>query len=135
MQNPFYQTKPVTWTIDFDLNHSPSNKHLLTIVCSGRYAHAKVILNGKKIGKLNVSVGPHHVRTCPYGELVKKEFKISPELLKTGKNIIELTFDSSKKVKEGWDEAPAATHNLKWTSWLAYDFIRLEELTPEVTLN
>jgi HEAT repeat protein len=120
--------KPITWTIDFDLDELPSSEYLLTIVCAGRSAHAKVILNGQEIGKLDVSIGGNHARTSPYGELVQKELSIAPELLKTGRNSIELTFDLSVKIEEGLTEAPAVTQHLRWTSWLVYDFIRLEKL-------
>ncbi len=121
--------KAITWTIDFEVDKSPVNNYLLTIMCSGRYANAKVLINGSLIGELDVSVGAHHARTCPYGELVRKEFEIVPEVMREGKNTIHLTFDSSKKIGLGQYEAPEATHNRRWTSWLVYDFIRLEEVS------
>ena len=114
--------KPITWTIDFDLQELPARQALLSIMCSGRAAHAEVILNGKKIGDLKVSIGVHHVRTAPYGELVLKEYTISPAQLIRGKNTIQLTF------AQGLAENDAARerHFKRWTSWLAYDFLRFE---------
>jgi rhamnogalacturonan endolyase len=122
--------KATTWTIDFDLNERAASSYLLTIMCSGRNANAKVLVNGKPVGDLSVSIGVHHARTVPYGEQVRKEFTIPVEYLQGGKNLIHLTFDTAKAARVGAHEAPEATHNRNWTSWISYDFIRFEALNP-----
>lgn len=115
---------PTTWTIDFDIDELPKNEALFTIACAGRGAKAFVLLNGEKLGALNVSYnGSQHVRTHPYGEIVRRKYEIQPEQFRKGKNTIQLTFSKAKSNNKEIDE-----HFKNWNTWLAYDFLRLEEV-------
>jgi HEAT repeat protein len=121
--------KPTTWTIDFQIDELPKAKTLLTIACAGRGAKAFVMLNSEKLGNLNVSyMGVQHVRTHPYGEMVLREYEIDPEKLNRGTNTIELTFSLAKSKGELVESVVSGKRFRNWTSWLSYDFIRLEEM-------
>ena len=120
------QWKPTTWTINFDLNKEADSDGLLTIVCIGRYAEMDVIVNDNKVGEIEIMqrrIGAN-IRSAPYDELYHKEFKVDKELLNEGRNSILLTFDKNIN-----DESDASElHFKKWTSYMAYDFIRFEML-------
>ncbi len=121
--------KPTTWTVNFNMEELSDKDGLLTVVCIGRYAEMDVIINGTKIGDITIMarrIGAH-LRSAPYDELYHKEFMIDKNLLKKGKNSIQLTF---AKVLDG-DKSASELHFEKWTSYMAYDFIRFELLSNQ----
>ena len=124
---------PTTWNIHFNLADAPTGYPVLTLVCGGRYARMNVFANGQKIGSIHTNVGLQLVRTAPYGELIIRNFNFSRRLLHKGKNIISLSFASSVPGNEihgiyratlaGGKVARKVRQN--WTSFMAYDCIRL----------
>jgi len=119
------ENHPVVWEIEFDLEE-PSEAYLFTVVCGGRNASVDVLVNGTKIGTLDPAVGQHHIRTCPFGEQALRQFVIPGSLLQKGKNEIRLAFpDFDVKKDRSLD-----LHFQQWTKYIAYDFLRLEELPP-----
>jgi HEAT repeat protein len=113
------EAKPTAWKIRFDIESIPDAELLLSIMCSGRGAKAKVFLNDFKLGDLAVDIGSHHARTAPVGETVCRKYRISPEQIRVGRNTLEISFAGS-------DTDSETQFFQSWTSWLCYDFIQLE---------
>ncbi len=117
---------PTTWNIDFKLKKVPAGSPVLTLVCGGRYASLNVFANGHKIGHIHTNIGLQYVRTAPYGELIMENFHFPRKLLKAGNNTVSLSFASalpgSGKI--------ARKVRANWTSFMAYDCIRLSMGKP-----
>ncbi|MEZ5275340.1 MAG: DUF1961 family protein [Opitutaceae bacterium] len=113
------EDRATSWTISFTLESIPDAECLLSIMCSGRSARAQLILNGEKLGDLNVNIGTHHVRTSPIGETVCREYRVDPARLKQGRNRLEISFSKGTGHEDD-------LHFQQWTSWLCYDFIQME---------
>lgn len=118
------ETASTSWKISFDMQAVPDTGALLSIMCSGRKANARILLNGEPLGDLVVDIGSHHARTAPVGETVCRKYRILPGQLVEGQNTLELTF-----IKPGRKAETQVSQN--WTSWLCYDFLQLEVLEPE----
>ena len=93
---------------------NPANRHILD-------PHG--VRGDRQLGNLNAKIGGQHVRTPPYGEMVLRKFEVDGELLKTGKNKIELTYDMKKK-----SGGKYSGQMKSWGNFIAYDFIRFEEI-------
>ena len=115
---------PTTWTISFEMEAPPEAEALLSIMCSGRGAKARVLLNKTVLGELTVDIGNQHARTAPVGETVCRKYTLSPDLFRPGTNQLEISFASDNERSE-------TQFFQNWTHWLCYDFLQLEILEPE----
>lgn len=120
------EDEPIRWTIEFELGQAPSGEYLFTVVCGGRHNPVyEVLLNGEKVGVIDPKVGWHHIRTCPIGEQALREIVIPAEKMRQGTNTLVLAppaFDAiSEQVNHLWYQ--------QWSRYIAYDFLRLEQIT------
>lgn len=119
------EKEPTTSVINFDFNASIQGKPLLTVVAGGRSVNMEVLINGKIIGDLKIAdIGLQHIRTAPYGELTVNRYSFDRSLLKSGNNQVRLRFLGAGSATEEAKE----WHYQSWTSYIAYDFIRMEML-------
>lgn len=131
---------PTTWNIRFNLKAIPAGSPVLTIVCGGRYARLNVFANGHLIGHIHTNIGLQYIRTAPYGELIIKNFRFRRRWLRAGKNIISLSFSSHlpggfvKGIYRATLVKRAVGRKVRanWTSFMAYDCIRLSMSTHPV---
>ncbi len=105
--------KPTTNTINFELKEIPKGEVVLMTAAGGRGPKIDVIMNDQKIAHWSINVGPHILRSAPYGGITGREVVVPKECLKVGNNVLQLSF-GEKEIRN-------------WTSQIQYDYIRLEE--------
>jgi len=117
------ESKPTSAVVRFDFDASVPGDPVLTVVAGGRGVSMEILMNGEKIGDLEIqNIGLQHIRTVPYGELTVHRFEFDRSLLREGSNQVTLRFVG----RGGLTEEDKQWSYHKWTSYIAYDFIRLE---------
>ncbi len=117
------EKQPTSAVISFDFDPAVPGNPLLTVVAGGRGTKLEILVNDEKVGDLNIKdIGLQHVRTAPYGELTVHRYSFDRALLQAGNNKVTLRFlgagQKTAEMKE-W-------HYQKWTSFISYDFLRME---------
>jgi rhamnogalacturonan endolyase len=117
------EEEPTSAGITFEFDASIPGDPLLTVVAGGRSVSMDILINGKKIGDLKITrIGLQHIRTVPFGELTVHKYPFDRSLLQTGANQLTLRFAGAGEATEETKQ----WNYPKWTSYIAYDFIRLE---------
>jgi rhamnogalacturonan endolyase len=106
------ESEPTSAVVTFDVDSSLPGDPVLTVVAGGRSARMEVLVNAEKIGDLRIdNIGLQHIRTVPYGELTVHRYSFDRALLQQQGNRLTLRFAGGRQA---------------WTSYIAYDFLRME---------
>jgi len=117
------EKEPTSAGISFDFDPSIPGDPLLTVVAGGRSVSMEILINDKKIGDLKIArIGLQHIRTSPNGELTVHKYSFDRSLLQAGDNQLTLRFAGAGEATEETKQ----WNYPKWTSYIAYDFIRME---------
>ena len=106
------ESEPTSAVVTFDVDLALPGDPVLTVVAGGRGARMEVLVNAEKIGDVRIdNIGLQHIRTVPYGELTVHRYGFDRSLLQEEGNRLTLRFAGARQA---------------WTSYIAYDFLRME---------
>lgn len=117
------ESKPTSAVIRFEFDPSVSGNPVLTVVAGGRGVNMEILVNGQTLGDLKIAnIGLQHIRSVPYGELTVHRYGFDRSVLRSGSNQVTLRFVG----RGGVTEEDKQWSYEKWTSYIAYDFLRME---------
>jgi rhamnogalacturonan endolyase len=112
------ESKPVEWTVQFDLVKPPKGEAFLTIAtCSTRDVTMEVLVNHVKVGVMRYpyadsrdAIDSIGIRAGMYGRYIENVFRFPAANLISGQNNLTLR----------------PVGRVGWLSYITYDFLRLE---------